>query len=272
MRKLIFAGLMTVLALPAEAVVVDVVIRGNIRTLTDVSSGGLNVFGDSLAAGAAYTVRFTYDTSVGTRRTLIGGVPVDNLSGSSNGGYGNPVSATLTIGQTRHNILGASKLTNVTEGGYASLVPSAPDPVFPPDDGAGPTNPRPNLLSYGVYYNGYNDTFAKSDYGEMRFNFEGVVGTFPDSLETPFTVGFRANPNNMNTIPAGFGSWITGYQDRDTLKNGFVIADFGVSRLTVRPRAAVAPVPLPASALMLITAIGCLMLIARRRLARAVPA
>lgn len=255
------------LAAPAQAVVVDVVIRGDIQRLTDISSGSLNLFGGGLVAGAAFTARFTYDTSLGVRRTDFNGNPIDTLSGSTDGTLGNPVAASLTIGQTRRNLLGVSALSNVTEGGYASLVPQAPDPVFPPDDGFGSGNPRPNLAAYGVYYTAYDSTFNLSEHGEFKFNFEGAVGTFPDSLETPFTIGFRDNPQNLSSIPAGFGSWLTGYQDRAAVKNGFIIANFTVDRLTIRPRGmpSPTPVPLPATVVLFATSLGLLGFIASRR-------
>ena len=265
MLRQVLAALLLLVAVPAQAVVVDVVVRGNVCILTDIASGRANVFGDSLVSGAAYTARFVYDTTLGERRSIASGLPVDRLFGASDNIYGMPFQASLTIGGVRHNILGASSLPIARQSGSASLVPRERDPVFPPDEGIDIGNPKPNLATYGVESESRDASFAVSEYDRLNFIFEGALETFPNNLETSFTVGFRPNPNNQSNIPGGFGTWGSGFQDRTAGTFGFIGASLGVSRLTVKARTEVSAVPLPASLLLLVAALGCLGLIRGRR-------
>ena len=235
-REGFLAAAMTlaVTAAPAGAATMQAVFTGTVYSGYD-QTGVFGAPGGSLA-NLGYTLRYVYDTSLGTRLSAGAGT-VDDLYGGSVYGTATPtVSATLTIGSVTQSVGGSYEsryqLCNIGYCAIDQYYTSAADYTSQPDG--------------GYTYNGFNAIV--SDYTDF----------LPDNLDTPFSVMISALAQQYGYFQFATVDGTTGL--RTTFANGYLSLD----RLSVS-QVDIAPIPLPASGLLLLGAGAGLAAIRRRR-------
>ncbi len=217
-------------ALPAGAATMKAVVTGTIFG----SYGAIGAYGGPGLPmdGQTITATFRYDTGSG----LTGGVPggEDLVYGGPNWGipYGPTVSASFSIGGT------TTALTWDTDSVYyaCDLTHCGMDQWYM------------SALSYGT------DTAGalKLDLVKLWL-YDSVADLFPADLETPFTL----------TVPADV-EYNSGYFETSYYWIGYGYAAYANGNFTVNT-ITVSAVPLPATALLMLGALGTLPALRRRR-------
>ena len=241
------------MAAPASAAVVDVVITGVVAT---GAIDGADYWSGALVDDAGFTARFTYDTSLGIRSTAVNGSPADLLSGSANSPEGLPISATLTVGtQTRAMASPAGAYVN-RDHGLAFVQPSA-HPGEPYDF---------NWARYSLNTESYDDQLESGPVGQLHLDVYALLGTLPTSIETGYV--FAADPNAQpQAIGSIHGVWVLSIFDDLSDTWPYSYAALSGNRISVTVRDPVSPVPLPASAPLLVLGAAALagLRVARRK-------
>lgn len=258
---------LALMSVPVSAAVVDVTITGTLGGPDLFNSGSAydtygNVWNGALAEGAAFTARYVYDTSLGSRGNLINSVPADVLSGSDDDPLGNPVSASLTIGTTTVAFESPAGLANNRGNSSVFVAPGYfPSPVSFPDYGF-------DWARYTVNVESYDETFDYSYRGQLYFDISAVLGTLPSSLETGYSLTF--NPDDLFTpfaLPTISGSaFLADYTSSSGERTTQSFVQLYGTRIDVTVRDPnPSPVPLPAGLPLLAAAVGGLAVLRRLR-------
>jgi hypothetical protein len=238
LKVLLVAGLIAsapALAGTAEAAVVDVVITGFVRD-NAIDTG--DYWNRALAAGAAFTAKYTYDTSLGRLEDMISGSPGEFLSGGTNDPGGLPISAALTVGSETRAIGGGPSfpVNHLTGSAIISL-------------NEGPGGPYPTAwASYDVQVQAYDLTATRSLFGRLHFDLSVPRGTLPGDLTTGYALTFDPD---VYTQGGDLGLWgAADFSEYDAVSGLYVFRSLAFlygTRIEVIPRSPVAPVPLAAA-------------------------
>lgn len=279
MMRLALVGLCLLTMTPeaGRAAVVDVVITGtlgqdgntfNIGNAYDTYG---NVWNGELVQGAAFTARYVYDTSRGSRSNMVNNFPADVLDGTDEPPSNPPsvASASLTIGGTTVNLASPASQSLDRDSSSVFVAPTYfPSPIGFPNYGFDWARYSVSVESYGGDPINNGGSFDYSIGGWLSFDINAILGTLPSDLETGYSLA--ANPYDIFVnlaLPTIFGTfYLADYRsstDKSTFRS-FVQLYGEQITVTVRnpdPSA----VPLPASALMLGAAVGLIGALRRKR-------
>lgn len=224
-------------AVTADAATMQTIYTGTVYGSSDVT-GMFGLGANSSLDGLSFTMTTTYDTSVGTRATNPSGSgTIDTLTGGSANGYADPyLSAVLTINGVSRTIGSAlysyMYALDDTSTGYSQFYQS--------------------LYNYGSYD---PQTGATQNLSYFNGIIQDVAGAIPANLDAAYSTG--ANPGSSGYFQFYDYDPLLGY--RSYTAGGLQIASFSVTAVGV------APVPLPAGAVLILAALGGLGLAKRSR-------
>jgi hypothetical protein len=234
--RLSIALLLTSLA--AQAATLQATITGTVTASYDMT-GMFGLGAASSLDGYSFGLTYTYDTSLGTYKKFPG---TQFLTGGSDDGTTSPVSAVLTINGVSQSILGLSYGSVWQRDGaipqFASLASYyAKDETYDPIT----TRLQQNVVSVDIY-----DLLNTPRYA------------FPGDITAPFSVSSIFVPGQILGY-FGFLDIDGNFNYALNTKGNLVPTSLVVS--VIDP----APVPLPASALLLLAGVAAIPMVRRRR-------
>jgi hypothetical protein len=242
LKVLVLAAVATVTGGAAGAAVIEATWTGTVFSGYDETDFWGT--GSTDLAGLSYTMTFTYDTALGARSTVPG---VSDYVFGGGAYFGSPATPILSASLKINGVTGSSAgshsgqaLTNDAAGGINYFTTYASDSVLLPNGTA------TDALMYGYF----------SDYGQ-------AAGLFtPGSLDAPFAV---SGLGGQDCSAMFCGAFLFSLLDPFAVQYTYYTQGFlSVDSLTVRD-ITVAPIPLPASALMLLAAVGGMIGVRKRR-------